>query len=121
MRVFAEELVELFHLNPASRYPALFIHAAENLGHMHLMTLASIGIAYASLRFVEAYGLWRERKWAEWLAAASGAIYIPIEITHLRPGHLLYAGIALAVNAAVVGLMLRALFLRRANARRASG
>src|SRR4051812_24188957 len=83
VRVFAEELVELFHLNPASRYPALFIHAAENLGHMHLMTLASIGIAYASLRFAEAYGLWRERKWAEWLAAASGAIYIPVEITHL--------------------------------------
>jgi ATP/maltotriose-dependent transcriptional regulator MalT len=28
----------------------------------------------------EAYGLWRERHWAEWLAAVSATIYIPVEI-----------------------------------------
>jgi uncharacterized membrane protein (DUF2068 family) len=36
-------------------------------------------IAYAILRFTEAYGLWRDRTWAEWLAIISSAIYIPFE------------------------------------------
>ncbi|MCZ7627423.1 MAG: DUF2127 domain-containing protein [Candidatus Methylomirabilis sp.] len=41
---------------------------------------------YASVRFVEAYGLWLERRWAEWFAAVSGGIYIPFEIYELLYG-----------------------------------
>ena len=32
------------------------------------------------MRLAEAYGLWWGHRWAEWLAVASGAIYVPIEI-----------------------------------------
>lgn len=35
------------------------------------------------MRFVEAYGLWRERRWANWLAAISEGIYLPVEIYEL--------------------------------------
>ena len=112
-RHFAEELVEFFHLNPAGRYPGLFIRAMEHLEQTRLVTLALAGLGYVMLRFVEAYGLWRERKWAEWLAAASGAIYMPLEIRHMGPGHMLYAGIALALNLLIVGLMLYSLWSRR--------
>ena len=38
---------------------------------------------YVILRFIEAYGLWYVRPWAEWLAIASGSIYIPFEIADL--------------------------------------
>jgi uncharacterized membrane protein (DUF2068 family) len=35
------------------------------------------------MRFVESYGLWKQRVWAEWLALVSGASYLPLEIYEL--------------------------------------
>ena len=35
---------------------------------------------YSIIRFIEGYGLWRARIWAEWMALISGAIYLPFEI-----------------------------------------
>jgi len=35
------------------------------------------------VRFVEGYGLWRDRRWAEWFGAISGAVYLPTEIYEL--------------------------------------
>jgi uncharacterized membrane protein (DUF2068 family) len=29
---------------------------------------------------VEGYGLWNERRWAEWFAVISGAVYVPLEL-----------------------------------------
>ena len=43
-------------------------------------------LTYSAIRFTEAYGLWRERRWAEWLSAVSGAIYLPFEIYELAGG-----------------------------------
>ena len=48
-----------------------------------LWAVAVGALAYSTLRFFEAYGLWRERAWAEWLALISGAIYLPFEIFEL--------------------------------------
>ena len=53
-----------------------FLHAADN--KKMLLTLAAI--AYASLRFVEAYGLWFMRNWARWLGIVSAGIYVPFEL-----------------------------------------
>ena len=41
------------------------------------------GIGLRVLRFIEAYGLWYIRPWAEWMAIASGSIYIPFEVADL--------------------------------------
>nr|MBA2619707.1 DUF2127 domain-containing protein [Acidobacteriota bacterium] len=43
----------------------------------------AIALVYATKQFVEAYGLWRLRPWAEWIAILSGVIYIPVEIYEL--------------------------------------
>ncbi|HZQ73989.1 MAG TPA: DUF2127 domain-containing protein [Burkholderiales bacterium] len=83
VRAFAVHLLHQFHLNPASHYPSIFLHAMEHMSDARLQMLALGAAAYASLRFVEAYGLWRERRWAEWLAAVSGGLYIPFELYHL--------------------------------------
>lgn len=112
----AVRLIEHAHLNPAARYPQIFIDAAARVNDALLWTLAAGALAYASLRGVEAYGLYRERPWAEWLAAASGAIYLPFEVREWlhRPGWLPAA--LLLLNLGVVALMLWALRqrLRRA-------
>jgi uncharacterized membrane protein (DUF2068 family) len=101
----AEELVLQFHLNPASRYPRIFIEAARSLNDARLWLLAAGAAGYAGIRFVEAYGLWRKRRWAEWFAAASGALYIPIEIYELAHGASWVKAGLLAVNTAIVAYM----------------
>ncbi|SJN29043.1 hypothetical protein CZ794_06370 [Psychrobacter sp. JB385] len=40
-------------------------------------------VAYASLRFVEAYGLWQDRTWAYWFGVLGYGIFIPIELYYL--------------------------------------
>jgi len=60
---------------------------------------------YSGLRFAEAFGLWRARAWAEWVALVSGAIYLPYEINRLAHRvSLLHVSIFL-VNLAVVAFM----------------
>jgi uncharacterized membrane protein (DUF2068 family) len=113
LHALALRLVEHAHLNPASHYPRIFIDAASHVGETQLLLLALGALAYAALRLVEAWGLYHACAWAEVLAAASGAIYLPFELYGLvtRPD-LLHAVLLLA-NAAAVAVMLVALRQRR--------
>lgn len=113
LHALAVSLVEHTHLNPAAKYPRIFVEAATHLQDSRLVLLALGAGAYSLLRFVEAYGLYREKTWAEALAAVSGAIYVPFEMAELvhRPGWL--SVVLLAVNIAIVAIMVRALRQRR--------
>ena len=110
----AEQLVTHLHLNPASRYPRIFLDAAGHLTNARLWLFAALAGTYGSVRFVEAYGLWRGRRWAEWLAAVSGSIYIPFEIYELFKRLDWISVGTLAVNVAIVGVMVAALARGRA-------
>ena len=116
---FAARLITFSHLNPASKYPQIFLDAANSLHDSKLVLLAVGAAAYSALHLVEAYGLFNYRAWAEILAACSGAIYVPVEVFELvrRPTPL--RGSILAANIAVVAIMVWALWLRRKNARTA--
>jgi uncharacterized membrane protein (DUF2068 family) len=109
---FGDRIVHHFHLDPAKHYPHIFLKAAESLTDGRIMLLAAGAATYAVLRLAEAYGLWRGRRWAEWLSALSGAIYIPFEIAHLRHDPTWLSWGALAVNVLVVLLMCAALWPR---------
>lgn len=101
----AEQLVARMHLNPAHHYPQIFIAALAEVNDARLWGLAALAGLYSSIRFVEAYGLWRGRRWAEWLAALSGGIYVPFELYELlRHATGLKFG-ALVLNLAIVGYM----------------
>ncbi len=78
-----EHLVNHFHLDPASRYPRIFLGAASNLGDIHVLALALGALSYALIRLVEAYGLWYGKRWAWMFGMASAGIYLPIEIFEL--------------------------------------
>ena len=101
----AEELVQHLHLNPASRYPQIFLDLVRHAGSVRLWMLALFAFVYAALRFAEAYGLWHERKWAEWLAVISGGIYVPFEIYELSIGASLLKLSTFAINLAIVGYL----------------
>ena len=102
---FAEQIIRHLQLNPAKHYPQIFITAMSQLSDSHVLALAGFAALYSIVRFVEAYGLWHERRWAEWLAALSGGIYIPIEVYELIHRITWVRVSALALNLVVVAYM----------------
>jgi uncharacterized membrane protein (DUF2068 family) len=76
----AEALLRFLHVNPDHHhYAQVFLNLADNVTDKKLWALAAGAAAYSVVRFVEAYGLWLERTWAEWFALISGALYVPFE------------------------------------------
>ena len=109
----AERVVRAFHLNPASRTPRVFLDLAGQLTSTRLQLLALGAAAYAALHLVEAYGLWRSRRWAEWLTVAAGGIYIPVELYELWKGVGPIKLGLLAVNLAIVAYLAHDLWRQR--------
>jgi uncharacterized membrane protein (DUF2068 family) len=98
----AESFLEWLKISPDTHYAQVFLNLADQVTDAKLWAVAIAAVAYSTLRFVEAYGLWGERAWAEWLALISGAIYLPFEIYEMvrRPDWIRFT--ILAVNLAVV-------------------
>ncbi|WP_137226991.1 DUF2127 domain-containing protein [Shewanella sp. MEBiC00475] len=112
LSLLAEQLVTHLHLNPANRYPSIFISAIGSLPQSSL-TLMSLGVAvYTLMRFVEAYGLWHNMRWTQWFALLSGAIYLPIELYEMVKHFSLLSVIVLAINLVIVVYMYLVLFPR---------
>ena len=111
----AEEIVRQFHLNPASRYPHIFLDAAASLSSGKLWLLAGGAFLYAAIRFSEAYGLWHERAWAEWLGAVSGTFYLPIEVYELMRGVNILKVSLLVLNIGIVAFLNKAIYRERLN------
>ena len=109
----AAVLIEHAHLNPASHYPRIFLDAAERVTDSRLMLLAAGAAAYAAVRLVEAYGLFKARAWAEVLAAVSGGIYVPFEVFELVRKPSWHGAALLVLNLVVVGVMVQELRSRR--------
>jgi len=109
LETFVEQLVAHLHLNPAKGYPRIFLDAAANITNTRLLWLAAFALLYAAIRWVEAYGLWLEKRWAEWLAVLSGAIYVPAELYELARGANALKFLLLGINICIVAYMIRAL------------
>ncbi len=109
----AERLVRHFHLNPASRYPRIFLDLAGHVTDAQLWALALFALLYAVVRFVEAYGLWYERHWAEWFAVLTGGIYVPLELFEITRGVTWPKVTLLIVNAGIVAYLSLILYQSR--------
>ena len=109
VQYYAEQLVGHLHLNPAKHYPQIFIEAATHLTDARLRLLAIFAALYGVVRFIEAYGLWGGRRWAEWFAAISGGIYVPFELYELYSKATWLSLTALLANVLIVGLMVNTL------------
>lgn len=105
LQALGERLVGHLHMNPASRYPHIFLTALAALDDSRLWQLAGGALAYSALRFAEAWGLWRQRRWAQWLAVGSGAIYLPFEVIELARGVTALKLATFALNLAVLAYM----------------
>jgi uncharacterized membrane protein (DUF2068 family) len=109
-----EELVRHFHLSPSAHYPHIFLELTAKVTDAWLWSLALGSLAYATLRLVEAYGLWHGKRWAEWLGAASGSIYVPFEVVELFKKVTPLRIASLVMNLLIVGYLVSMLRRRPA-------
>ncbi len=107
LQAAAERLVQHSHLNPAHRYPRIFIQAASRMNDARLVGLAALAFLYSALRFVEAYGLWHMRTWAEWLAIVAGSAYVPVELYEMWRRPTWMRGFVLLTNVLIVVYLIR--------------
>lgn len=77
------QLAGQLHLDPTGHLGQAFQRAAENISDTHVLLIGVGAGVYALLHFVEAYGLWRQRRWGWMLGIASAGIYLPVEIWEL--------------------------------------
>jgi uncharacterized membrane protein (DUF2068 family) len=102
LQAAAERLVRLSHFDPAHHYSRVFIEASANINDAQLRLLAALAFLYAGVRFIEAYGLWRMKAWAAWLAIVLWALYLPVEVFELSKHATFLRGGVLLINAGIV-------------------
>ena len=98
----AEKLLEFLHVNPDRQWAQSLLDFADRVTDQQLWGIATGAFAYSVLRFVEAYGLWKTRVWAEWLAIFSGLVYLPFEIHELLRKATPVKWVVLVINLALV-------------------
>jgi uncharacterized membrane protein (DUF2068 family) len=103
---FAETLLFHLHIDADRRIGHALMSAASRLSDARLLTIVLAATSYATVRFIEAWGLWHRRVWAEWFALLSGALYLPWEMISIveRPDWERIA--VLVVNIAIILYML---------------
>jgi uncharacterized membrane protein (DUF2068 family) len=118
--LYAESLLALLHINPDRRWAEMFLDFSDNITDARLWAAARIAFAYSALRFIEAYGLWRARDWAEWVAFLSGTLLLPFEVRELMRGITLVRSALFVGNLAIVLYMLHLLRENRRERREAA-
>ena len=108
-----------FGLDPAQHFPALLLQYVDQVNSTPLRSIVLLGGGYVTIRLVEAYGLWFDRVWGEWVAALSGGLYVPFEAHHLYFKTTAINALVLLFNLAVVGFMMYRLYQRRQTSQRA--
>lgn len=117
--LYAESLLAVFHINTDRRIAQMFLDFADNITDAKLWAAARLAFAYSLLRFTEGYGLWNCRTWAEWVAAISGTLLLPLEIRELfRRVTLLRSGLLIG-NVAIVLYMVYIIVVNRREHKRA--
>ena len=102
MASLTERIVHYMHLKPGGSIAGFF---TGTVAHLEPGVLVWLALAYIALRFFEAYGLWRERHWGEWLAVLSAGLYVPAEIYELVLHFSLRKVGVLAVNLVIIAFL----------------
>jgi uncharacterized membrane protein (DUF2068 family) len=111
--IIAERILSRLHVSTDHRWAQIFLNFADSVTNARIWAAARIAFAYAALRFTEAYGLWRCRTWAEWVAFVSGTLLLPWEVRELFRGITFWRCALLIGNVAIVLYMLYVILQNR--------
>jgi uncharacterized membrane protein (DUF2068 family) len=99
---FIQWIVRQFHLDDSAHAPHFVAEMLTHPERFRLEIWTMLAAAYATLRFTEAYGLWLARRWGEWIALISAALYIPFEMYAIASGATMVKVSLLVLNVAFV-------------------
>jgi uncharacterized membrane protein (DUF2068 family) len=88
---------------------SFFVRQLQHLADVHrhtLIVLLFTATVYAVLEGAEAVGLWRQRRWAEYLTAIATAGFLPLELHELAKRVSVGRVLALVINLAVLAYLL---------------
>lgn len=88
-----------------------FLHQLDRLFSLQsskLHLFAVVALIYAAIEGIEAVGLWRQRRWAEYLTLIVTASLLPVEIFELSHHLTIFKVLAFILNVAVVVYLLLA-------------
>ena len=97
--------LDYLHVSPDHHFAQLLLRSADILNNASMWSVILVACVYSALRFAEAFGLWRARPWAEWIALVSGAAYIPFEAYKVADRLSILHVTILLINLAVVAYM----------------
>ena len=97
--------LDFLHISPDHHMAQMLLRSADILSDASMWSVILVACVYSALRFTEAFGLWRARPWAEWIALVSGAMYIPFEVLKLAHRVSWFHVSILLVNLAIVAYM----------------
>ncbi|MDQ2780103.1 MAG: DUF2127 domain-containing protein [Pseudomonadota bacterium] len=113
LRYVVVNLFGTIGMDPEAHYPAMLLHYVDIFTDANKVPLLLIVAAYVAVRLSEAWGLWFQRPWGEWLGALSGAMYVPLEVRHLLLKQNWASALILSFNVAVVAYLGWLLWRRR--------
>jgi uncharacterized membrane protein (DUF2068 family) len=83
------------------------LETVNRLSPVRLHLLSFVSVVYATLFLVEGYGLWRGRRWAEYLTVVITSLLIPFEIYEVMTRGRWSAVAVLVLNVVIVVYLLR--------------
>jgi uncharacterized membrane protein (DUF2068 family) len=92
-------------LNPDANWFRKLIEQIERIGSKDVI-FGVVALAYGALEGAEAYGLWRRRRWGEWLTVIATSLLLVPEIWELSKGVSPLKLGALVANLLIVGYLL---------------
>ena len=99
-------LAQRLGLDPKGNWIQKIIDKVSKINANQDVVFGLVALAYGTLEGAEAYGLWRRRRWGEWLTVvATSLLFIP-EVWELTKSTTLLKVGALLVNIAVVAYLL---------------
>jgi uncharacterized membrane protein (DUF2068 family) len=97
--------VQQLGLNPKNNWVKRILKDAARIDSKNVL-FGAIALGYAVLEGAEAYGLWRRRRWGEWLTVLATSLLLIPEVWELTKSTTLLKLGALIVNLAIVAYLL---------------
>jgi uncharacterized membrane protein (DUF2068 family) len=99
-------LAERLGLNPSGNWIRKLIVRVRSINASEDLVFGIVAIAYGALEATESYGLWRRRRWGEWLTVVATSLLLVPEVWELTKGTTLLKVGALIANLLIVAYLL---------------
>lgn len=86
-------------------YAVALIDRLLGLGPRKFLAIGAVACIYATLFVIEGWGLWRERRWAEYLTVVVTSSLIPLEVWEIFHHFTWLKILALVLNLVIVGYL----------------